>query len=95
MNVGDYVMGIDRSYKRSVYRVHKIINTELFDLEFICLGGRMGGGLSPELSPNRAIKDFGILTPKEVHKELGYTHFENLVWLLCRTGVTKSYPEPL
>lgn len=91
--VGDYVMGKDRSYKRSVYRVHKIVNNDLFHLQFICLGSNVSDKL--EVITDRNMVQYEVITMNEVHKELGYKHVINLKFFLWELGVTKSYPEQL
>ena len=67
MKVNDYVMGKDRSYRRSVYKVTRFIDEESFELEFICLDGRLGQGEKCE----RIIEEFTVADLDVVHKELG------------------------
>lgn len=67
MKVGDYVMGKDRSYRRSVYRVIRFIDSDMFDLEFICLDGRLGIGEKCA----RYIAEFEVADPDVVHQQLG------------------------
>jgi hypothetical protein len=68
--VGDYVTGMDRSYKRSIYQVHEINNDGTFTLKFICLDGRLGTNSDFEYS-NRPMHAFRLASVYEVHTELG------------------------
>lgn len=91
--VGDYVMGLDRSYLRSLYRVHKIVNDKQFDLEFIRLG--LTVGKPGEMSHDRYIKDFGLASALDIKISEGWEHVGSLVRLLDKLEIKKSYLELL
>lgn len=74
MNVGDLVTGIDRSYKRSIYRVLRFNCDEFdkmrtMDLQFICLDGQLGS--SKDISRGRIVAEFRLASKEEVDRELG------------------------
>lgn len=93
MKVGDYVTGIDRSYKRSIYKILKF-NTDEFDkmrtadLQFICLDGQLGA--PSDLSRGRIIADFRLASKEEVHKEIGLALSYNLIHFIDNL-IRKSY----
>jgi hypothetical protein len=73
--VGDYVTGLDRSYRRSIYQVVDMYDTNLnlpaFSLKFIVLNGRLGQ--DGELY-ERMQHEFRHAPPEEVKYELGIAY---------------------
>lgn len=79
--IGDYVTGVDRSYKRSIYRVNHIVDSYYFDLAFICLNGRLG---KPEdILGDRNIVDFRLALAEEISEELGFALKMNLIRMVA------------
>lgn len=70
--LGDIVTGKDTSYKRSLYKVIKIVDEHTFDLLFMCLNGQMGR--PTDISTGRQIKDFRIASSKQIYEDLGLAH---------------------
>lgn len=67
--VGDYVTGINRTYKRSIYKICDLKDKNSFTLSFVCLEGRLGHyGETYTRDPS----EFRIATDKEIHEELGH-----------------------
>lgn len=87
MNVGDLVTGIDRSYKRSIYKVLKINSDEFdkmrtMDLQFICLDGQLG--TSKDISRGRIVAEFRLASKQEVDRELGMALGYQLIGFVVR-----------
>ena len=87
--VGDYVTGVDRGYRRSIYQVAALYPDEtFFSLRFICLDGRK--------TPNAALYDryveeFRLATEEEVFTEFSQVHRTKLRVIVLRLlGSTKQ-----
>jgi hypothetical protein len=89
-NIGDYVTGKDRSYKRSIYKVVQFIDSETFRLQFIALSGRLG---TDKDMNDRPIDTFRLATQAEVHEELGCALGYNLIGFVRELLLTRSSQE--
>lgn len=80
--VGDFVIGEDRGYKRSIYKIIRFGDPGEFDLLFCALGGRLGR--PTDISEQRAISEFRLATDKEVFDDIGVALKHNFAKFMRR-----------
>ncbi len=86
---GDYVMGKDRSYARSLYQVIEVVNATHFKIRFIILGGMVGKGTDDEVGLRR-MQEFGLASAIDIKIAFGYEALKKFFKILNKLELTKS-----
>ena len=74
--VGDYVVGINTTYKRSIYRIIRFNEHGQFDLLFCAFSDRLGK--PNEVSYARETDEFRLAETQEVYLDIGFALKVNL-----------------
>ena len=91
-NIGDIIIGKDRSYERSLYEVRDTHEDGMATLKFICLGGRLGRDSEPYM--DRPMSEFELATPQEIHTKMGvalsHTHVRFVTKLIRKSSQARQ-----
>lgn len=90
-NPGDLVTGKDRSYRRSIYKVIRVIDNHYFALKCVCFNGHFFG--EDEEVQDRAMNGFRLARQGELMFEFNEMEYRKVFKLLSKLNVTQFFQE--